>query len=107
MESFTYGNIFKFKDLGEYEKGKATKTVLFSNDAFSLIEISFDDDAELAEHTAPGDAIITALHGKADLVYEGKSFALKEGDSFAMKKGAVHSLKADGKFKMTLLLNLA
>ena len=55
---------------------------------------------------APGNAIITALEGKAIIGYEGKDHPLSAGESFRFDKNGLHSVTADGQFKMALLLVL-
>lgn len=105
-KTFGFGEILKLEDLIDYEKGKALKKEILSSDAGKLILISFDDNALLPAHAAPGNAVIFALKGKADITYEGKTFKIHEGESFAMAKGAEHSIKSDGKFKMALVIYL-
>lgn len=38
--------------------------------------------------------------------YEGKEYPIKAGENFHFAKGGMHSVKANGKFKMALLLTL-
>lgn len=102
-----FGKVFKLRKLVEYEEGTVKKTPIMGNDQFKMMLLSFDKDAHLAEHKAPGDALILALKGKATLRYEGKNYHLEEGKSFFMKKGAVHDITAHGKFKMQLTIDLA
>lgn len=47
-----------------------------------------------------------ALEGKATIGYEGKDYELKEGECFRFEKNGLHSVTANGKFKMALLLVL-
>ena len=49
-------------------------------------------------------AILTALEGKAIIGYEGKDHELNAGESFRFDKNGLHSVTAQGKFKMSLLL---
>ena len=60
----------------------------------------------LTPHRAPGNAIVFALEGKATIGYEGKDYELKEGECFRFEKNGLHSVTANGKFKMALLLVL-
>lgn len=53
---------------------------------------------------APGNAILTALEGKAIIGYEGKDYELNAGESFRFDKNGLHSVTPQGKFKMSLLL---
>ena len=60
----------------------------------------------LTPHRAPGNAILTALDGKATIGYEGHDYELTAGQSFRFEKNGLHSVTANAKFKMSLLLVL-
>ena len=60
----------------------------------------------LTEHAAPGEALIFALDGKGIIGYEGKEHHIKAGENFKFAAGGRHWVKADGKFKMALLMTL-
>ena len=67
-------------------------------------EQTFDEGTGLTPHRAPGNAILTALEGKAIIGYEGQDYELTAGQSFRFDKNGLHSVTAQGKFKMSLLL---
>ena len=60
----------------------------------------------LMMHRAPGNAIIFALEGKAVIDYEGKDYTISAGENFRFDKNGLHSVTADERFKMGLLLVL-
>lgn len=68
--------------------------------------MAFDEGTGLTPHRAPGNAIVFALEGKATIGYEGKDYELSEGECFRFEKNGLHSVTANGKFKMALLLVL-
>lgn len=49
---------------------------------------------------------MTALDGKATIGYEGHDYELTAGQSFRFEKNGLHSVTANEKFKMSLLLVL-
>lgn len=49
---------------------------------------------------------MTALDGKATIGYEGHDYELSAGQSFRFEKNGLHSVTANEKFKMSLLLVL-
>lgn len=63
-----------------------------------FVLMAFDEGTGLTPHRAPGNAILTAL--------EGKDYELTAGQSFRFDKNGLHSVTAQGKFKMSLLLVL-
>ena len=98
--------VFCLKDLIDYEKGSIANMDLASGSSAKLMILSFDEGCALAEHRAPGDALLFALEGKAVIGYEGRDYAIREGENFRFEKNGLHSVKADGRFKMALLLML-
>lgn len=101
------GEVFRLCDLLSYEKGSVVNMDVASNPNMKFVVMAFDAGTGLSEHSAPGDALIFALEGEGEIVYEGTPHSLKAGDQFRMAKGGRHSVKANGQFKMALLLTLA
>jgi len=58
----------------------------------------------LSEHTAPFDAMVYLLDGKADVSISGKPYHLKNGDMLIMPANKPHALKATRAFKMLLVM---
>lgn len=98
------GKAFAIKDLIEYEENNIVKKELASGTGAALMFLAFDDGCLLSEHRAPGDALVFALEGKAVIHYEGTDCPIQEGEQFRFDKNALHSVKANGRFKMALLL---
>lgn len=101
------GEVFQLKDLVPYQNGKIVNMDIAANDKMKFVVMSFDERTGLTEHAAPGDAIVFALDGNGVIGYEGKEYPIKAGEQFRFAKGGMHSVKANGKFKMALLLTLA
>lgn len=100
------GEVFKLKELVPYQDGKIVNMDIASNDHMKFVVMSFDEGTGLSEHAAPGEAIVFALDGNGIIGYEGKEYPIKAGEQFHFAKGGLHSVKADGQFKMALLLVL-
>ena len=94
------------KDLISYEEGSIANLDLAHTDNMKFVLMAFDEGTGLTPHRAPGNAILTALEGKAIIGYEGKDYELNAGESFRFDKNGLHSVTAQGKFKMSLLLVL-
>jgi len=65
---------------------------------------AFDEGEGLSEHTAPYDALVYILDGKADIIISGKPFRLKKGEVTIMPANEPHALLALTKFKMLLTM---
>ena len=100
------GEALKLANLIAYEEGSITNMDVVHNDKMKFVLMAFDKGTGLSAHRAPGNAIITALEGKAVIGYEGKDYPLSAGESFRFDKNGLHSVTADGPFKMALLLVL-
>lgn len=100
------GEVLRLADLLPYEAGSIVNMDVVSNDGMKLVVMAFDEGTGLSPHRAPGDALIFALEGKATIGYEGEEHEIKAGESFRFDKNGLHSVKANGKFKMALLLVL-
>ena len=97
---------FKLADLVPYQDGKIVNMDVVHNDKMKFVVMTFDEGTWLSEHAAPGEALIFALDGEAVIGYEGKNHRIKAGENFHFAKGGLHSVKAEKKFKMALLLTL-
>ena len=68
--------------------------------------ISYEEGSIANLDVVHGNAILTALEGKAIIGYEGRDYELNAGESFRFDKNGLHSVTPQGKFKMSLLLVL-
>lgn len=100
------GEVFSLKDIVPYENGKIVNMDVATSEKTKFVVMSFDEGKGLSEHAAPGDALIFALDGKGIIGYEGSEYSISAGENFRFAKGGKHYVKADGKFKMALLLTL-
>lgn len=58
----------------------------------------------LSEHTAPFDALVYILEGKAKITISGQDYTLNNGEMIIMPANEPHALMALGKFKMVLVM---
>lgn len=100
------GEVFKLAELVSYADGKIVNMDVVHNDKMKFAVMAFDEGTGLSEHAAPGEAIIFALDGEGVIGYEGKDHPIKAGENFHFAKAGLHSVKANKKFKMALLLTL-
>ena len=98
--------VFALKDLISYEEGSIANMDVVSNPTMKYVLMAFDAGTGLTPHRAPGNAIVFALEGKATIGYEGKDYELNAGECFHFEKNGLHSVTANEKFKMALLLVL-
>ena len=58
------GEVFKLAELVPYQEGKIINMDVTHNEKMKFVIMSFDEGTGLAEHAAPGEALIFALDGK-------------------------------------------
>lgn len=98
------GNIFNLKNVIEYVDGGISNYDVFSRDDLKIVLMAFDEGEGLTPHTAPGDALIFALEGEADMMVKDETYRIKEGEQIVFPKGERHNVTAVTKFKMALIL---
>ncbi|WP_324735865.1 cupin domain-containing protein [Thermococcus sp. SY098] len=94
----------KLKDMVGYQEGAVVSRTIIDKKTGTVTVFAFDKDQGLSEHTAPFDALVYILEGKAEVVISGKSYYLEEGDMIVMPANELHALKAVDKFKMVLVM---
>jgi quercetin dioxygenase-like cupin family protein len=72
--------------------------------AGTVTVFAFDKGEGLSEHTAPFDALVVILDGRAAITISGKTQQVKKGEFIIMPARKPHALKAVQRFKMALIL---
>jgi quercetin dioxygenase-like cupin family protein len=91
-------------ELASYQEGSVVSRILVHRSTGSVTFFAFDEGQELSEHTAPFDALVNVLEGKAEIVIAGKPFQLGAGDVILMPANRPHALRAISRFKMLLIM---
>lgn len=100
------GEVLKLADLVPYQEGRIVNMDLINDPKMKFVIMAFDEGTGLSEHAAPGEALIFAIDGHGIIGYEDKEHAIKAGENFKFAKNGKHFVRANGKFKMALLLTL-
>jgi len=91
-------------DLLDYQERAVVSRTLIEKETGTVNLFTFDRGQGLSEHTAPFDAIVCILDGKAEITISGNPNILKQGDMIIMPANEPHALKAVDKFKMMLIM---
>jgi len=91
-------------ELASYQEGSVVSRILVHRSTGSVTLFAFDEGQELSEHTAPFDALVNVLEGKAEIVIAGKPFQLGAGEVILMPANRPHALRAISRFKMLLIM---
>lgn len=88
----------------EYSAGSVVSKEIIRKDAGTVTLFAFDKGQGLSEHTAPFDALVYIVDGKAQIKISGKPLTLKAGEMIIMPANKPHALKAINNFKMLLVM---
>jgi len=91
-------------ELASYQEGSVVSRILVHRSTGNVTLFAFDEGQELSEHTAPFDALVNVLEGKAEIVIAGKPFQLGAGEVILMPANRPHALRAISRFKMLLIM---
>jgi len=94
----------KVEDLIEYQEGAVVSKEVIRKDTGTVTIFAFDKGERLSEHTAPFDAVVQIIDGKAEITISGNKNILEKGDMIIMPASEPHSLHAPERFKMILTM---
>lgn len=98
------GKVLALKDQVEYVEGGIANVDLAKREGMKFGLLAFDQGQGLTPHSAPGDALVIALEGKARLTMGGVPAEVEAGDQFVFEKNVPHSVEALTPFKMAILM---
>lgn len=101
---FKKGEKFSFDEEVSYAKAAVVSKHILKKKSGNISLFAFGKGEGLSEHTAPFDALVYVVDGKADIRIEGKSNLVNKGESIIMPAGIPHSLEAVEDFKMVLVM---
>ena len=92
----------RLAELVEYEEGRVVSRTFAQNPSLSLTLFAFDKGEGVSTHTAPGDAMVQVLDGKATVTVDGKEMTVGAGQVVVMPANVPHAVTAVKRFKMIL-----
>ena len=98
------GIAINMADAVGYADDAVISKTLLDKPTGTLTLFSFDAGQGLSEHTAPFDATVQILEGKATITIDGKTQEVSAGNLVIMPANVPHALKAEERFKMLLIM---
>ena len=103
-KSFETAKVFSFYNEVDYsENGIVSKRVIEKKTG-NVSLFAFDKGQSLSEHTAPFDAMVQVVEGKAEIIINKVPFIVNAGESIIMPANITHAVYAVEKFKMLLTM---
>lgn len=96
--------VLRIEALIEYQEGAVISREIIRKDTGTVTIFAFDKGEGLSEHTAPFDAMVQVIDGKAEITISGNKNVLEKGDTIIMPASEPHSLHALERFKMVLTM---
>ncbi len=94
----------KIANIVDYQPDAVVSKTLIKKDKGTVTVFAFDKEQGLSDHTAPFDALVQIIDGKADIIIDGKSNITNVGELTIIPANVPHSLKAIENFKMMLVM---
>ena len=91
-------------ELIEYSNDSIVSKTILSKSAGTITLFAFDKGQKLTEHTAPYDAVVQVLDGKARLIIGGEDKEVPQGQLIIMPAHVPHAVNAEERFKMLLTM---
>lgn len=98
------GKAFHLEGFVDYADASVVSKTLLKKDTGNLTLFAFDAGQGLSEHTAPFDAVVYILDGKAKITIGGKPQTVNRGEMLIMPANIPHALHAEEGFKMLLVM---
>lgn len=104
MTETNRSQVLRFVDMAEYQQGSIVSRQITKSDSGNVTLFAFDEGQALSEHTAPFDALVQVLEGRAEILISGEPYPLSAGESIIMPANKPHALNAVERFKMLLTM---
>ncbi len=91
-------------ELVDYQEGAVVSKEILKKESGTVTLFAFDQGQGLSEHTAPFDALVNVIDGKANIIISGQANQVSAGEMIIMPADEPHALKADERFKMMLVM---
>jgi quercetin dioxygenase-like cupin family protein len=98
------GQVIRLADLADYREGSVVSQTIVDKKAGTVTFFAFAEGQGLSEHTAPFDALVYLVEGKAEVIISGEPIELKGGEMVIMPANHPHALRAITDFKMILTM---
>jgi quercetin dioxygenase-like cupin family protein len=92
------------KELITYQSEAIVSRTLLNRSGGTATMFAFDQGQALSEHTAPYDALIIAIDGKANIDLSGNRYSIEEGQMIRLTANEPHAIKALTRFMMLLVM---
>lgn len=105
IKNIAFSEPLELNSLVEYQDGRVVSLTLVQNDAMSMTLFAFAKGEGISTHSAPGDALVYIIDGKARITIGEKTIEASAGQTVVMPSNVPHGLDAIENFKMMLVVS--
>jgi quercetin dioxygenase-like cupin family protein len=98
------GQVLDLGGLVDYQAGSVVSRTVIDKGVGTVTVFAFDAGSGLSEHTAPYDALVQIIEGRAEITIAGRPFTVSGGQIIIMPANRPHALRAAERFKMMLVM---
>jgi quercetin dioxygenase-like cupin family protein len=98
------GVAVKLKKAVKYQKDSVVSQEILKKRTGTVTLFAFDKGQGLSTHSAPFDALVYIVDGKAEITIANKRNTVKKGEYIILPANKPHGLQAKTKFKMMLTM---
>lgn len=102
--TFESGQVYNLKETVSIAEGGVVSKQFIKNNGGNISFFGFDKGQGLSEHTAPFEAVVQIIEGKAEVSIDGNKSIVSEGELILMPANIPHALLAVEAFKMCLIM---
>ncbi|MBN1756618.1 cupin domain-containing protein [bacterium] len=99
-----HSKVTELEKLVNYQPNSIVSSTLIDKKVGTITLFAFDQGQGLSEHSAPYDAFVFLLDGKAEFSILGKPYPAEKGGMLIMPANDPHAVKAITPFKMMLVM---
>ncbi len=104
MDNVLWARAGRLVDLVAYQEGSVVSRTIIDQKSGTVTLFAFGKGQGLSEHTAPYDALIHIIDGKAEVIISDKASMMGTGEALILPAGKPHAIKAPQDFKMLLVM---
>ena len=101
---FSHSQVMNFNDKVEYSNEGIVSKRVIQKEKGNITLFAFDQGQKLSEHSAPFDAMVQVLEGKAEIMINRVPYEVSAGQAIIMPANIPHAVNAVEKFKMLLTM---
>jgi quercetin dioxygenase-like cupin family protein len=103
-KEFEKGVVANYNQSVEYSPDSIVSKTILNKATGTVTLFSFDKGQGLSEHTAPFDAMVQVIEGKATVIINNERKVVIEGEFVIMPANITHAVEATERFKMLLTM---